>query len=53
MTDAGIEDFLSYIRHARYVVTNSFHGTAFSVQFGHPFISVAIETSSRPKRARS
>ena len=45
VTDAGIEDFLSYIKNAAYVVTNSFHGTAFSVQFHRPFLSVAIEGS--------
>ena len=45
VTDAGIEEFLSYIKNAAYVVTNSFHGTAFSVQFHKPFLSVAIAGS--------
>ena len=46
--DAGIEEFLSYIDHADAVVTNSFHGTAFSVLFEKPFLSVKIaSTSSR------
>lgn len=31
---AGPADFLAYFAGARYVVTNSFHGTAFSVNFG-------------------
>ena len=31
---AGPADFLAYFANAQYVVTNSFHGTAFSVNFG-------------------
>lgn len=31
---AGPADFLAYFAGAQYVVTNSFHGTAFSVNFG-------------------
>ena len=45
ITDAGIEDWLSYIRNADYVVTNSFHGTVFAVQFRKQFLSVAVEGS--------
>ena len=33
-TDAGPEDWLSLIRHAECVFTNSFHGTAFALLFG-------------------
>ena len=29
--DAGIEEFLGYIQHASLVITNSFHGTVFSL----------------------
>ena len=46
--DAGIEDFLSYIDYAEVVVTNSFHGTVFSVLYEKRFLSVKIaSTSSR------
>ena len=45
ITDAGIEQFLGYLKDASYVVTNSFHGTAFAVQFHKQFLSVAIEGS--------
>lgn len=45
ITDVGIEQFLGYIKNASYVVTNSFHGTAFAVQFHKQFLSVAIEGS--------
>lgn len=34
--------WLGYIRDANFVVTNSFHGTAFSVIFRKPFISVGV-----------
>lgn len=44
--DAGVEDFLSYIDFADAVVTNSFHGTVFSVLFKKPFLSVKLETTS-------
>lgn len=35
--DAGPREFLSYIRHADMIVTNSFHGMVFSVVFQKPF----------------
>lgn len=33
-------DFIRLVDKASYVVTNSFHGTAFSVLFGKPFVAV-------------
>lgn len=33
-------DFLRYFYNAKYVITNSFHGTCFSIIFKKPFISV-------------
>lgn len=46
--DAGIEDFLSYIDHSEAVITNSFHGTAFSVIYEKPFLSAKVaSTGSR------
>lgn len=44
----GPREFLSYIRHADFVVTNSFHGTAFSVIYQRPF--VVLTHSTRGKR---
>ena len=32
-----VEDWLSYIKHARYVITDSFHGCVFSVLYHKPF----------------
>ena len=42
--DAGPKEFLGLFRNADYVVTNSFHGAVFSLQFGRPFF-----TSMSPK----
>lgn len=38
--DAGPSEFLTYIRDAKLVMTNSFHGTVFSILFGKKFYSV-------------
>ena len=35
--DSGPCEFLGWIRHAQYVVTDSFHGTLFSALFGRKF----------------
>lgn len=46
--NAGIEDFISYIKYSEGVITNSFHGTVFSILFKKQFLSVRISgTSSR------
>lgn len=37
---AGPDEFLSYIKSARYVVTNSFHGTAFSIIYRKQFVVI-------------
>src|SRR5690606_12522074 len=42
--DAGPVEFLNLMLNAEFVITNSFHGTAFSVNFGLPFIAVKPET---------
>lgn len=41
--EAGVEEFLSLVKHAEYVVTNSFHGMIFSVQFRIPFVIFSRE----------
>lgn len=38
--NVGPCEFLSMIKHAEFVVTNSFHGTAFSTTFERPYVSV-------------
>ena len=37
--DAGPREFLGLFQHAAAVVTNSFHGAVFSLQFGKPFFT--------------
>lgn len=49
--DAGVEEFLSYIDNSEAIVTNSFHGTVFSILFEKPFLSVKV--SSTGSRAES
>lgn len=41
--DAGVEEFLSLVKNAEYIVTNSFHGMIFSVQFRRPFVVFSRE----------
>jgi hypothetical protein len=44
--DAGPREFLWLIEHARYVVTDSFHGAAFSILFEKDFFAHIIITQS-------
>lgn len=50
---AGPSEFISCYKNASYVVTNSFHGTAFAINYGIPFftsvlpVSMAGEVNSR------
>lgn len=39
--NAGPIEFLSLFRYASFVVTNSFHGTAFSIMFNKQFYSIS------------
>lgn len=38
----GVDRFLWYIKHADYVITNSYHATLFSIQFQKPFWSFIV-----------
>lgn len=35
--EAGVEEFLSLVKYAECVITNSYHGMVFAVQYGRPF----------------
>jgi hypothetical protein len=37
MMNEGVEGFLWYMKHAEFVITNSFHGAVFATQFERPF----------------
>ena len=36
----SIEEWLAMFRDARYLITDSFHGTAFSIIFNKPFVAI-------------
>jgi len=38
----GPSGYLGFFKNAEYVVTNSFHGTAFALNFGKRFLSVSL-----------
>ena len=40
MTHRPVEDFLSLIYHADFIVTNSFHGLAFSINLNKQFVAI-------------
>lgn len=43
-----ISAFLSYIKNAEFMITDSFHGTAFAINFNTPFIDILPgETKTR------
>lgn len=42
--DAGLEEWLGYLQAARFVCTNSFHGTALSILFRRDFLAVPHST---------
>lgn len=48
--DAGPREFLNLILHAKLVLTNSFHGTAFSVLFKKPFYHICKTVGGQLQR---
>lgn len=48
--DAGPAEFLSLIAKADYLVTNSFHGTAFAVNFNIPFYTIVSSKKNNNSR---
>ncbi|MBE6842198.1 MAG: 4Fe-4S dicluster domain-containing protein [Ruminococcus sp.] len=41
LSNVSTEDFLKAFMNAKYVITDSFHGSAFSIIFNKPFMSIA------------
>ena len=41
----SVREFLQYINNATVVITNSFHGTAFSINFGKEFIPILAKAN--------
>lgn len=50
---AGPSDFVGLFANAEFVVTNSFHGTVFSINFSKPFYSVIKSRHSTNSRLTS
>ena len=46
-----VERFVALMRNARGVVTSSFHGTAFALNFGRPLISVVPSGTSDDRQS--
>ena len=53
ITTAGPSDFIGLFANAEYVVTNSFHGTVFSINFSKSFYSVIKSNHSTNSRLTS
>jgi len=53
ISDAGPAEFISLIAGADYIITDSFHGTAFSVNFGIPFSTVVSSKNKSNSRMDS
>lgn len=53
VTDAGPSEFLWMFDHADFVVTNSFHGTAFSINFNKDFYVVTPARMNNNSRQQS
>ena len=51
--DAGPADFLRLFANAGMVITNSFHGTAFSINFGKEFYTITPARKHNNSRQRS
>lgn len=51
--EVGPEEWVGLIMNAAYMVTDSFHGTAFSINFNVPFTTLLNPTSNMNSRALS
>ena len=51
--NAGPSEFLSLITNASFIITNSFHGTAFSINFEVPFYTVVSAKKKNNNRMES
>lgn len=52
-SDLSVEHFIQLFENASYVVTSSFHGTAFAANFGIPIYSVVNELNGSDDRQSS
>lgn len=50
LPQAGPCEFLNAVRKANLVITDSYHGTLFSINFGTPFLSICDESKSAARK---
>lgn len=53
ISDAGPAEFISLIAGADYIITDSLHGTAFSINFGIPFLTIVSSKNNNNSRMES
>lgn len=53
INDCTPKEFLNLFFNASYVVTSSFHGTAFAINFGIPFTTIVDDMSDKDNRQAS
>ena len=53
ITSAGPAEFIDLFLKAKFIVTSSFHGTAFAVNFEVPFISIVPDDTKKDSRIMS
>lgn len=47
----GIKEFISFIDNAELLITDSFHGTAFAINLGTPFVEVLPDNGTASRNA--
>ena len=50
LPNCGPIEFLNLFYHASYIITSSFHGTSFAVNFRKDFISIIDDSSAKDNR---
>ena len=50
---AGLEEFLGLVQHAEFVLTDSFHGSAFAIVFQRPMVIVKRDNDPNNSRVAS
>lgn len=53
ITDAGPSEFITLFKFASFVITNSFHGSAFSINFEKPFFVIIPKRKNNNSRQKS
>ena len=51
--DCGPEEFLNLFYYSSFVITSSFHGTAFAINFNKPFISIVDDKKVEDERQKN